>query len=34
MDKETVDKAIELQDKIKYYEGCIRRILQRRQKCM
>lgn len=23
MDKETVDKAIELQDKIKYYEGCI-----------
>lgn len=23
MDKETVDKAFELQDKIKYYEGCI-----------
>ena len=23
MDKETVDKAIEIQDKIKYYEGCI-----------
>lgn len=23
MDRETVDKAIELQDKIKYYEGCI-----------